>query len=102
MKEVFRRLVAILNRTDVTADKITADDVFVDLHKIEGADLKSAIAAVNLCVADEATFNESVVAIAMTNLLELKTPPTLIMRTVLQVRILLFFSLSFFPHIFLM
>ena len=86
MKEVFRRLIAILNRTDVTGpEKVAADDVFVALHKIEGADLKSAIAAVNLCVAEEATFNETVVAISMTTLLELKTLPTLIMRTVLQV-----------------
>lgn len=85
VKEVFRRLIAILNRTDVSgSDKVAADDVFVALHKIEGADLKSAIAAVNLCVAEEATFNETVVAISMTTLLEMKTLPTLIMRTVLQ------------------
>ena len=89
VKEVFKRLITIiLTSTDEsnTSLKLSAVDVFVTLHKIEGADLKMAISAVNVCVAEEAVFNESVVAISITQMLDMKTLPTLIMRTVLQVR----------------
>ena len=79
-----------------TASRLSAVDLFVGFHKIEG-DLKSAMLAVNACMTEEGVFNQSVLAVSLTQLLELKVLPTLLLRTVLQV-ILLFILLidSFF------
>ena len=71
--------------TSSLASRLSAVDIFVGFHKIE-SDLKAAIAAVNVCVADETVFNESVMAVSLTQMLEMKSLPTLIMRTVLQAR----------------
>ena len=97
VKEVFRRLLNIVQSnseannssanttSSSSASRLSAVDIFVGFHKIE-SDLKAAIAAVNVCVADETVFNESVMAVSLTQMLEMKSLPTLIMRTVLQAR----------------
>jgi len=86
VKEVFNRLLGINVDTSIHKSPISPADLLSALHQIdpEVCDLKTIIAATNICFAEKAVFTQETLATCMQQLIDLTPIPTLYMRTVIQ------------------
>jgi len=89
VKDVFYRLLGV-QRGEVSGGGVqsvaplTAVELLIELHKMDGGSVKPSIDAISLCLAEKQVFTLEVFASAIDRMLSLDKLPTLFMRTVLQ------------------
>ncbi|CAG5098850.1 Oidioi.mRNA.OKI2018_I69.XSR.g16034.t1.cds [Oikopleura dioica] len=89
VKDVFFRLLGVHSGSQSTEGDqhvapLTATELLVELHLMEGASVKPAIEAIALCLAEKTVFTLEVFASAISRMLKFDQLPALFMRTVLQ------------------
>jgi len=91
VKDVFYRLLGVQKGHQVATSgqtghvaPLTAVELLLILHKMEGTSVKPSIEAISLCLAEKQVFTFEVFATAIDEMLQLEKLPTLFMRTVLQ------------------
>ncbi|XP_063678160.1 symplekin-like [Bolinopsis microptera] len=86
VKEAFKRILSPYRAGGSGTGPITPAQLLIALHHIEGKgeDMKGVIAATNLCFAEKGIYTSEVLAIVLTQLLEVSPIPLLYMRSVIQ------------------
>ena len=94
VSQVFNRLLTCPVSPDgtYTSSPLTPADLLVALHDIdlEKNQMKTVISATGYCFSQPAVFTHEVLALVLQQLVERDPLPILIMRTVMQVRIVSF------------
>lgn len=95
VKEVFNRLLGLGAENEHTKNlPLMPSELLVALHTLDPAkcELKFAVKATSMCLAEKERYTQDVLAIVLQQLADITPLPTLLMRTILQ-------SLSLYPRL---
>ena len=86
VKEAFKRILSPYKPGGSGSGPITPQQLLIALHHIDGKgeEMKGIIAATNLCFAEKTIYTSEVLAVVLTQLLEVNPVPLLYMRSVIQ------------------